>query len=148
MGTIDPKRGIYGNKTLEIRIDINARMPAPLRQWACDKMRERERAALNGQNTMAPFSCQKGFDPSKTADILQVIIDSHVQNTATLVKAKNASTQQSVAGQDCVADQMPLRVTKKIRTDIAAGNLDKGALQALQGTAQTVQQECLVKAGL
>lgn len=67
--TIDPQRGIYGMDGLEIWIDLNARMPAALRAWGCETLREREKAALDGKNSMPPYSCQPGFGtlPDKTA---------------------------------------------------------------------------------
>ena len=66
---IDPQRGVYGMQGLEIWIDLNARMPAPLREWGCKTLREREKAVLGGQNTLPPYSCQPGFGtlPDKTA---------------------------------------------------------------------------------
>lgn len=79
---IDPQRGVYGMDGLEIWIDINARMPAPLREWGCNTLREREKLALGGKNSMAPYSCQPGFGTMPDKSAYQSAADANLEQAA------------------------------------------------------------------
>jgi hypothetical protein len=86
---IDPQRGIYGMDGLEIWIDINARMPAFARDWGCNTLRERERAALGGQNSLPPYSCQPGFGTMPDVSTFETVVNANLgQVTAELDAAR------------------------------------------------------------
>lgn len=90
---IDPKEGIYGMDGLEIWIDINARMPGPLRTWGCDTLRAREREVLNGQNSLPPHSCQPGFGEMADKTAYQSTVDA---NLAQAVAGLDAAKAEAV----------------------------------------------------
>ena len=78
MEPIDPQQGVYGMKGLEIWIDLNARMPGPLRDWGCTTLRDREKAALGGRNTLPPYSCQPGFAAMEDKTAYQSMVDANL----------------------------------------------------------------------
>lgn len=86
---IDPQRGIYGMDGLEIWIDLNARMPAFAREWGCTTLRQREKAALDGANSLPPYSCQPGFGS--------------LPDSTTYDSVVNANLAQATAGLDPAA---------------------------------------------
>lgn len=116
MEPIDPQRGIYGMAGLEIWIDLNARMPAPLRDWGCTTLRDREKATLGGRNTLPPYSCQPGFGMMADSSIYDDIVTASLgQVTAGLDEA------QVTALRACFDSRMASVVTPE---EIAAANAD------------------------
>ena len=75
---IDAQRGVYGMDGLEIWIDLNARMPAFARTWGCNTLREREKLALGGKNSMPPYSCQPGFGQMEDKTAYQSAADANL----------------------------------------------------------------------
>ncbi len=103
---IDPQRGVYGMDGLEIWIDLNARMPAALRTWGCDTLRARERAALGGQNSLPPYSCQPGFGEMADVSAYQSAADA---NLAQAVNGLDAAKAEAVKA--CFDARMAAAVT-------------------------------------
>lgn len=116
MEPIDPQQGVYGMKGLEIWIDLNARMPGPLRDWGCTTLRDREKAALGGRNTLPPYSCQPGFGTMADSSIYDGIV------TASLAQVTaGLDTAAADALRACFDDRLASAVTPE---EIAAANAD------------------------
>lgn len=148
VATIDPQRGVYGMDDMEIWIDINVRLPAPMRKWACQTLRNREKVVLGGQNTMAPYGCSADFNPSKTYDTADAVIEGHLRNTEYLAGKKGADAGQTAAAKACVADALKAGATPEIREGLAADPMVSDAIIAMQRLATAAQKECLTNAGL
>lgn len=103
---IHPERGVFGMDGMEIWIDINARMPAALRTWGCDTLRLREREALGGKNSMAPYSCQPGFGEMEDVSAYQSAANA---NLAQAVNGLDAAKAEAVKA--CFEAKMAAAVT-------------------------------------
>lgn len=116
MEPIDPQQGVYGMAGLEIWIDLNARMPAPLRDWGCTTLRDREKATLGGQNTLPPYSCQPDFGMLSDSSMYDTIVTANLgQVTAGLDEAA------ATALRACFDSRMASAVTPE---EIATANAD------------------------
>lgn len=116
MEPIDPQQGIYGMAGLEIWIDLNARMPGPLRDWGCTTLRDRERAALGGQNTLPPYSCQPGFGTLPDSSAYDSIVTANLAQVTAGLDAAAADALRA-----CFDSRMASAVTPE---EIAAANAD------------------------
>lgn len=116
MESIDPQQGIYGMAGLEIWIDLNARMPGPLRDWGCTTLRDREKAALGGRNSLPPYSCQAGFGTLPDSSVYDSIVTANLsQVTAGLDEIK------ATALRTCFDSRMASALTPE---EIDAANAD------------------------
>ena len=115
---IDPQRGIFGMDGLEIWIDINARMPAFARNWACNTLLAREEPVIGGKRAphLRPYSCQPGFGSMQDVSAYETIVNANLgQATAGLDAAKAQALRA------CFDAAMASAVTPE---DIAAANDD------------------------
>lgn len=147
-GSIDPRRGVYGNPHLEIWIDINARMPGPARQWACRVLREREKQVLGGQNTLPFYSCQPDFGlyptpASKAEAILRSMAHGAVASAIRRGAATEAQKPTLVA---CIASALDQRISAEQRTALNENKLNADILVPLNAVSHAASQDCLAKA--
>ncbi|MGL4323647.1 MAG: hypothetical protein ACRCTD_06350 [Beijerinckiaceae bacterium] len=147
-GSIDSRRGVYGNPHLEIWIDINARMPAPVRQWACRVLREREKQVLGGQNTLPFYSCQPDFGLYPTpASRAEAILRSMAHGaTASAIRRGAATEGQKPALVACIASALDQRISAEQRTALNDNKLTADILVPLNAASHAASQDCLAKA--
>jgi hypothetical protein len=144
-GAIDPKRGLYGNPHLEVWIDINARMPEPMRLWACKTLREREKAQLGG-NGLPPHSCQPDFGAyAKPASFADATIEAIARSAAgSLLRGAGTPPAELVA---CVTQALGQTLTPERRATLnepAKG--DPNLLMELNRSAADAAKTCQAKA--
>jgi hypothetical protein len=135
---IDPQRGIYGMDGLEIWIDINARMPAFAREWGCDTLRGREKAAFGGQNSLAPYGCQPGFGTMEDKTAYQAAA---VANLAQAINGLDATKAAAVTA--CFETKMAAAITPEEvqgMNDFDQAVMSK-VIIAISETAQTCKAE-------
>jgi hypothetical protein len=145
---ISATRGVYGMDGMEIWIDINARMPTPLRLWACNTLLAREKVAMGGRNSWPPHSCQPDFDTATrmpTGDSNTQILAGFANNSAQQALARGASTEQQTQVYDCVLADLTNSQSGFSDTTGAA----RQAAQAALGQAfQDATKACMAQAGL
>jgi hypothetical protein len=105
MEPIHPKRGIYGMAGLEIWIDLNAAMPAFAREWGCQTLRDREKAALGG-NSLPPYGCQPGFGEMAETTAYQSMVDANLMQVTSGLDAAGAAAVKA-----CFDTRMATAVT-------------------------------------
>ena len=146
---IHPERGLYGNDHMEVWIDINARMPNAMRLWACKTIREREKAALGGSNTIPFYSCQPDFgtleQPSSKAD---AIISAIARGTLTIVAQRNPTEAQTIQINICVKDALTAALSPEQMESLNADKPGTEALVALNRAGVAARKDCLQQAGL
>jgi hypothetical protein len=145
---IDPQRGVYGSDDLELWIDLNVMMPGPMRRWACETLRAREREALGGQNSLPPYGCHPDFDPNAKVDIVASMIEANLNNTEYLAKRKNATTQQIEEAKTCVRAKLTAGITDDLRAQLTAEIPEGDSIIVLSQMASKADEECLAAAGL
>ncbi|MEO8531516.1 MAG: hypothetical protein ABI459_09845 [Deltaproteobacteria bacterium] len=137
---IDPKGGLYSMAGLELWIDLNARMPTPLRVWACDTLLEREKIATGSTNRVRPpYGCQPDFGTVDTRSFYEVTVDA---NLAQVIAGTNET--QSKAIKDCFGAKIATLISQD---DIATANGDPAsdamqrAILAISATASACKAE-------
>ncbi len=145
---IDPKRGIYGNDHLEVWIDINARMPKPMREWACAALLEREAKVIGGIGR-PPYGCDPGFDPNAEGPAMsKALIDSMILNAASMAEAQGATPEQAAAVTACMATDFTAKITPGQIEALDASSPDPEAMTALTDAGLAATPGCLAKAGV
>jgi hypothetical protein len=145
---IDPQRGIFGDDHLEVWIDINARMPAPMRRWACKTLLDREAEVLGGRGAV-PYGCDPGFDPNAPAAVMSaVMIESYLNNATVLAEGRNATSEQTAAVKSCMQADFVAKVTPEQRAALDGASPDPATMSALGEVAMAASEGCLTKAGL
>lgn len=148
-GKIDPSRGVYGNKHLEVWIDINARMPNAMRQWACRTLREREKAVLGGQNTMPFYSCQADFGKYAAASSRsESIINSLAHGALFQADQKNATDEQKDKVRTCMSAALNSALSADQKEALNADMPNKDVLILLNKAGHAATGECLSGAGI
>jgi hypothetical protein len=147
-GEIDPKRGVYGNDHLEVWIDINARMPAPMRKWACKTLLDREAKVIGGVGR-APYGCDPDFDPNATGPALSVaLMESLVANATALAGSKLTTEAQKTTLIDCVKAGVAAKVTPEQMAAIDLSPPDSAAMTALTDAGLAATEACMSEQGL
>lgn len=148
-GAIDPRQGVYGNKHLEVWIDINARMPNAMRLWACRMLREREKAALGGQNTIPFHSCQPDFASHAAASSKsEAIVGAIARGASGVAKQRHATDEQNAQIAACVTDALNKAITPEQRASLDGDKPGTDALVALNVAGAAARKGCLAQAGL
>lgn len=89
--TIDPQSGIYGMSDLEIWIDINRRLPDPMRKWGCETLMAREKAVTGSASLRAPYGCAANFGQGPATSAYDSVVSAYrQQGTAELGADKGA----------------------------------------------------------
>lgn len=100
-GEFSPTRGAFGNPKMEIWIDVNARLPAPLRLWGCRTLMARQ-AEIMGRPGPEPWGCQKGFGSAPTMTRSQALMQKYAEQAAFMATQRGASEEQARGVLDCV----------------------------------------------
>lgn len=141
MEPIDPQQGIYGMAGLELWIDLNARMPAPVREWGCTTLRAREKVTLGGQNSLPPYGCEPGFGTLPDSTTYDTVVNANLtQVTAGLDATKTTAIRA------CFDTRMAAAVTTEeiaaVNDDPASPSMQKVVL-AVSDAARSCQAENL-----
>ncbi|NJM82671.1 MAG: hypothetical protein HC844_09335 [Tabrizicola sp.] len=145
---IDPKRGIFGNDHLEVWIDINARMPAPMRKWACKTLLEREAAVIGGTGR-APYGCDPDFDPNAVGPAMsEALIGSMVTNSVRVAQSRNATAEQLEAIKACMQTEFVAKLPPELIEKVDGATYDPVAADALSNAGFAATDACLAKQGV
>ena len=125
--TVDAERGVYGMGGLEMWIEINSRMPAAARTWACDTLMAREAEAIGARRAdLFPHSCGPDFGTGTTGSNYDMLLKMNLDPVTA-----GADETKAAAISACVADRMASAVTPD---EIAAVNDDLGSPAASKVT--------------
>ena len=145
---IDANRGIFGNDHLEVWIDINAAMPAPMRKWACKTLLDRETAVLGGAGAV-PYGCAADFDPNAAAAVMSTAITDGVLSNITLrAQGSGATADQLTAIKTCMAAEFIAKIPPEQIEAVNGASPDPAAMSALSVAGQEAGAACLTAAGL
>ncbi|MGL4237506.1 hypothetical protein [Tabrizicola sp.] len=137
---IDPQRGIFGNSHLEVWIDINARMPSPMRKWACKTLLDREAAVIGGTGR-APYGCEPDFDDPPATRFVNAFVNS------AKVRAERAGTaEQATAVVNCMQTDFVAKLSAEQLEAIT--NNDAEVVGSLSEAAIAAGDACLAAQGL
>jgi hypothetical protein len=147
-GEIDAKRGVYGNDHLEVWIDINAKMPAPMRKWACKTLLEREEKVIGGVGR-APYGCDPDFDPDAVGQTMSAaVIGANMNSAAIMAQSSNATPEQINAVSACMQTSFANKVTPAQIEALDAGSPDAETMTTVNKMGVSATAECLKSAGL
>jgi hypothetical protein len=147
-GEIDPQRGVYGNDHLEVWIDINARMPAPLRKWACKTLLDRETEVTGGVGR-APYGCDADFDPNAKGQAMSAaLLDAHLNNATVLATSRNATPEQLAAVKACMQTDFTAKVSPEQLALLDASSPDPATMSIVADLGMAASLGCLKKQGL
>ena len=145
---IDAQRGIFGNSHLEVWIDINAAMPAPMRQWACKTLLDRETAILGGEGVV-PYGCAADFDSNaKGPEMSKILMESEINAAAAIAEARGATKDQVATVKTCVATQLAEKVLPAQIEALNKPSPDPVAMTALSDLGQAATTSCFAIANL
>jgi hypothetical protein len=141
---LDPKRGVYGNDHLEVWIDINQMMPAPVQAWGCKILLDREEKVLGFRAAVPPYGCNPKLENMPVIDAYML---SYTANAENELGRKNATAAQKEAAIACLKTDLMAAMTPEQQEALKSGT-DANAVIAISTLAQKVTADCIAKAGL
>ena len=106
---IDPMQGIYADPHLEVWIDINRWMPAPVRAWGCKQLMDRHATPV-----MPPYGCTPARDGMAA---LKSIVAKGKSGMAYEARRNGATPEQTQKYANCVEQTILAAIPA---TDVAA----------------------------
>jgi hypothetical protein len=141
---LDPKRGVYGNNHLEVWIDLNQMMPAPVKTWGCKILLDREEKVLGFRPARQPYGCNPELENMPVIDAYMM---SYTANAEYELRRKNATPAQKDGAITCLKADLMAAMTPEQQEALKAGQ-DANAIIAISTLAQKVIADCIAKAGL
>jgi hypothetical protein len=144
---IDPQRGIFGNSHLEVWIDINARMPSPMRQWACKTLLDRQEAAM-GRPGAEPYGCTANFDEMSAMTVSDGLMQSFLAAAEYDAQQRGGTPAQVEAVKTCMQTDFIAKVTPEQIAGMNADEMDNALMTEVSAAAGAAMQACLAQQGL
>lgn len=144
-GEFSPTRGAFGNPKMEIWIDVNARLPEPMRLWGCRTLMARQ-AEIMGRSGPEPWGCQKGFGSAPTMTRSQTLVQRYAEQAAYMATQRGASEEQARGVLDCVKAGIIAEAGPEALAALDKEATSKTAI-AINAAARVPTQSCLKAIG-
>jgi hypothetical protein len=140
---LDAKRGVYGNDHLEVWIDINLMMPAPVRAWGCKTLLAREEKVLGFRPGRAPLGCNPELENLPALDVYML---SFTANAELELDRNNATPAQKESVTACLKAEVLAALTTEQQEALKSGT-DTEAVMAVTDLGRKATVDCLARAG-
>ncbi len=141
---LDPQRGVYGNDHLEVWIDLNQMMPAPVKAWGCKILLDREEKVLGFRAARAPYGCNPELENLPVIDAYML---SYTTNAEFILDRKNATPAQKTGSIACLKADLMAALTP-VQTEALKAGTDANTIIAISTLAGKITADCIAKAGL
>lgn len=143
-GEFSPTRGAFGNPKMEIWIDVNARLPEPLRLWGCRTLMDRQQQVM-GRPGPEPWGCSADFGKLRDTRS-QLLVEKYAEQAAFMAVQRGATKEQGQGVLACVKAGMLEGLGSETLAALDKQVTSEGAL-AVNAAARLPTERCLKAIG-